>query len=103
MHDLACLERSCANCGTVKLSQLLTDVDVTQVKWKGYECAQQQGSEQKRLGLVDKTGSKSDFVEDLCSKVKPFALHRFMAYWTYTQYRELLGNLPEEDDSSSLT
>ena len=110
-QNINCIERNCKVCGVHKIDNLLSHDSTTcrcnqeadgskvcakPIKWKGYEYTEDsdEGCHKKKLALVDKIGSLTEFASDVHQKLDPFAKHRFTAYWTYHAYKQLVNNLP---------
>lgn len=51
---------------------------------------------QTRKILSEKSGSYTEFVNELCEELEPFASHLFNAKWQYQQYKLLKENLPND-------
>jgi hypothetical protein len=85
-HEKSCIERSCSNCGTNKLTLLpeeKDDIDGTKVQWQKFEYVEI--GEKRKLKIIFKETLVCEMVSYFLTLLKVFPAHQFRASWQQCQ------------------
>lgn len=92
------INRECAECGTKNLKGRLEAEQAqykSEVKFEMWEKTTElyQGREVLKTALCEKQLPFTDFVDVLCEKVKPHALHKIRAQWQHQMFEQSIKTL----------
>ncbi|XP_069141742.1 uncharacterized protein [Argopecten irradians] len=97
----ACIDRTCQDCGTDKINNLLVnltsevDTTVTWFEWERTKYTNSSGKESLRMMKIRKEQNASDFREKIKTDLLPFPKHIFDAKWQSKQFATLSKEVPE--------
>ena len=96
-----CIRRQCIQCGTHKFREEILKLnegiesDAKKITWPQWQYVTKEGTEQKRLDVVNVEGTKMELLESFLSHLQTIALHLFNANWHRAQFQYILQNLKE--------
>lgn len=103
-HDPSCIKRDCESCGVDKICDKLLEIDQTKPhEWKRWEMMETQCHMQKetktvkKRGLITKSGTFKEMVDELKDELKPFSEHLFIKDWQHKQQCALQKNLRSDE------
>ncbi|XP_003723310.2 uncharacterized protein LOC100891453 [Strongylocentrotus purpuratus] len=92
-HSKTCIDRHCGECGVNRVKDHLECiVRVENIHW--YRWQQGEVGGLIRTTKVEKSGTGSDLLKEMCKELDPFSYHLFNARWQYEQYKSITAVIP---------